>query len=192
MQIQCRPRTSGVLDDRPCDRDEHQRDERCVEGETGPPAAVDPRRRVVVVIGAAEQERVGHQDHRAEHCRRHRQVRGARDVQRNGGRTHGSAENGPRRPHRVERVDDRAPIVSLHAQRVCVLPDIGERIDAPATNKVEARRTADGASAARNTNTAIPMLPTTATRADRKRRISAPAARPTTSAPAENAAIATP
>ncbi len=59
-------------------------------------------------------------------------------------------------------------------------------------NSAEASATADGASAATNMNTAMPMLPATATRADRKRRISAAAANPATSAPPENAAIATP
>ena len=64
--------------------------------------------------------------------------------------------------------------------------------DAPAMNSAEASVTADGAEAATNMNTAMPMLPTAVTLAERKRRTSTPAANPATSAPPENAAMATP
>ena len=118
-------------------------------------------------------------------------MRCARDVQRDRDRTHGATEDRAGGPHRVQRVDDRSAVNPLQAQCVCVLSDVGDPVDAPAMNSAAASVTADGASAAMNTNTAIPM-PTTATLAERKRRIERPAAKPATSAPPENAAIATP
>ena len=59
-------------------------------------------------------------------------------------------------------------------------------------NSAAASTSGDGARPATSTNAAMPMVPTTATRDEWKRRISAAAASPATSAPPENAAIAAP
>ncbi len=86
------------------------------------------RRRVVVVIGAVQQVRVGDRDDGAEQHGREPQVHRARDVQGDRGRTHQATDDGADGPHRVQRVDDRPAVVALQPKTVDVLCDIGHRI----------------------------------------------------------------
>jgi hypothetical protein len=64
--------------------------------------------------------------------------------------------------------------------------------EAPATNSAAASASGEVAIPAPTTNTAMPIVPTTATRDERYLRIRVAAASPAISAPPENAAIAAP
>ncbi len=129
-QIQCGPRTSGVFDGRPRNRDHHQSGEHRIRRHADPAGTALPCTGggMVVLVRPGQQRAVGDQHDGTEHGGGDGEVGPARYIQGDRCRTHQAAEDRTGRPERVKRVDDRAAVAALHPQPVRVLGHIGDRV----------------------------------------------------------------